>query len=285
MRNDFAIFILTHGRPNKQFTLRTFLNCGYTGMWYLVLDDTDDTIQQYIDIYGSEHIIVFDKNYYINSDRFDNGDNSLHAKSGIYARRAIEDIVKDFNLHHFIMADDDIINLSVRYPYDGVLKRYPITNIDEILEAHIQLLHTVGIASIGFGNTTHYFSGCKIFESTDRLLPYHIFLRNADIDINWVSWICDDDVTEYLSSSVGNVWLVSLFVMYDVEQVGNVNAVGGMVETYKNVDPYILSFSGFKYFPNQIMLKYSSHKKKIVFSKRKDCCFPQLISSKFRKEI
>ena len=64
MRNDFAIFILTHGRPDTQLTLKTLLACGYTGRWYLVLDDQDDTIQKYIDNFGADRIIVFNMNFF-----------------------------------------------------------------------------------------------------------------------------------------------------------------------------------------------------------------------------
>ena len=41
MRNDFAIFITTHERPNDQRTLDWFLKSGYTGKYYLVIDNMD----------------------------------------------------------------------------------------------------------------------------------------------------------------------------------------------------------------------------------------------------
>ena len=63
MRKDFAIFIITHARPTNQLTLNLLLEYGYTGEYYLVLDDQDD-VQAYIDLYEPEHIIIFSKEYY-----------------------------------------------------------------------------------------------------------------------------------------------------------------------------------------------------------------------------
>ena len=35
MDNNFAVFILTHGRPDNVKTLQTLKKCGYTGAIYL----------------------------------------------------------------------------------------------------------------------------------------------------------------------------------------------------------------------------------------------------------
>lgn len=42
MTNDFCVFILTHGRADNVVTLKTLLADGYTGDWYMVIDDEDD---------------------------------------------------------------------------------------------------------------------------------------------------------------------------------------------------------------------------------------------------
>ena len=42
MRDDFAVFILSHGRAKEQITLNSLLNAGYTGKWYIIVDDLDE---------------------------------------------------------------------------------------------------------------------------------------------------------------------------------------------------------------------------------------------------
>ena len=54
---DFAVFILTHGRPDNVKTLSTLKKCGYTGNVYFIVDNEDKTIDTYIKNFGSEFVI------------------------------------------------------------------------------------------------------------------------------------------------------------------------------------------------------------------------------------
>ena len=38
-REDFAIFILSHGRANNVKTVKTLEREGYTGKWYIICDN------------------------------------------------------------------------------------------------------------------------------------------------------------------------------------------------------------------------------------------------------
>ena len=60
MRNDFAIFILSHGRADIVRTVDTLRRANYSGKWYLVLDNEDDQIPEYIKQFGENHILIFD---------------------------------------------------------------------------------------------------------------------------------------------------------------------------------------------------------------------------------
>ena len=41
MRSDFCVFVLSHGRPDRQYTMSLLRRRGYTGRVYLVIDDED----------------------------------------------------------------------------------------------------------------------------------------------------------------------------------------------------------------------------------------------------
>ena len=47
MRDDFAVFILTHGRAKQQKTVKTLKRCGYTGRLYLIVDETKSWMSIY----------------------------------------------------------------------------------------------------------------------------------------------------------------------------------------------------------------------------------------------
>ena len=58
--DDFCVFILTHGRPDKVFTLKTIQEKRYTGKTYLVVDDEDKTLPEYLKRFP-EQVLVFSK--------------------------------------------------------------------------------------------------------------------------------------------------------------------------------------------------------------------------------
>jgi hypothetical protein len=60
MRNDFAVFILSHGRPDRVETLGALERAGYTGRTYIVIDDEDPQGEEYRKRYG-EKVLVFSK--------------------------------------------------------------------------------------------------------------------------------------------------------------------------------------------------------------------------------
>ena len=47
MRDDFAIFILTHGRADIELTTATLKKCGNTNRIYYIIDNEDKTAENY----------------------------------------------------------------------------------------------------------------------------------------------------------------------------------------------------------------------------------------------
>ena len=83
MREHFAVFILTHGRAKNQLTLKSLQRQGYSGRWYLIIDNEDDQQAEYISRYGADHVIVFDKVEEI--ARTDTMDNFAEHRAVVYA--------------------------------------------------------------------------------------------------------------------------------------------------------------------------------------------------------
>ena len=64
LRDDFVVFILSHGRPNNVHTFHTLRDNGYTGQVVFVLDNEDSTINEYKQLYEREmktSVYVFSK--------------------------------------------------------------------------------------------------------------------------------------------------------------------------------------------------------------------------------
>ena len=61
MRKDFCVFILSYKRANNVYTIKSLADSNYTGDWYIVLGNDDPTIEEYIELYGKDKILIFDK--------------------------------------------------------------------------------------------------------------------------------------------------------------------------------------------------------------------------------
>lgn len=242
MRNDFAVFIITHGRPNNQKTLKMLQENGYTGQYYLVLDDQDKTIQQYLDNYGPEHIIVFNKNLFIRNQ--DTGFQKPVAKFAVYARNAVETIAKMLDYKYFMVWDDDIYNIRMRYDENGSLKSSKITGlIDTIFEKCIQYVENTNIACLTFGVVNIYRNGvAAVNKWSDAFrLGVNCFLRNTNYHVQWRLNMCEDLITPLEDSVRGNVWLTFTPIQIDVSDFAG-KVEGGNTDTYRTFDEFKINF-------------------------------------------
>lgn len=98
--DDFAIFILTHGRPDNVITYKTLQKCGYTGKLFFIVDNEDKTVDQYKKNHGAERVIVFDKKAV--ADQCDEGNNFDERRTITMARNACFDIAKDIGVTYFL---------------------------------------------------------------------------------------------------------------------------------------------------------------------------------------
>ena len=84
MDNNFCVFILSYNRPDKVYTMKSLTNSGYTGKYYIVLGDDEPQIDKYIEIYGEDNILIFNKEEYMKASV-----ESMH-----YSNAAFEQILR-----------------------------------------------------------------------------------------------------------------------------------------------------------------------------------------------
>ena len=129
MRNkDFAVFILTHGRPDNVKTFSTLKKCGYTGKIFLIVDNEDKAIDKYINIYGKDRVRVFDKKAM--ADEIDEGNNFNNRKVIVHARNASFEIAKQLGITYFVQFDDDYYYFGYRYEAGAKI----IKNLDNVFD-------------------------------------------------------------------------------------------------------------------------------------------------------
>ena len=150
--NNFAVFILTHGRPDNVKTLSTLKKCGYTGKIYFIVDNEDKTIEQYQNNYGIENVKVFDKKAM--ADEVDEGNNFDERRTITHARNACFKIAKEIGITYFVQLDDDYGQFKFRFEQEFGKNKWLIKNIDPIfdlfLNFYIQKFHTNASIIINF---------------------------------------------------------------------------------------------------------------------------------------
>lgn len=104
-KKDFAIFILTNGRPDIQLTYDTLLKSGYTGKIYFVCDDEDITLNRYKEKYGKDVIVFNKQKEFERTDTFINTDEK---RAVVFAKNYVVMKAKQMGLKNYVMADDDI---------------------------------------------------------------------------------------------------------------------------------------------------------------------------------
>ena len=273
MREDFAIFILTHGRPNKQYTNHALDKAHYTGKRIMLLDDEDDTVKEYKENYPDVEIILFDKQSYI--DTSDTGTNKDQRKCILYAKNAANDIAKDLGFSSYVVADDDIIRFRHRWKQDdGVTYTQEVKNMDAVIEAYIEFLLSGNISALSFGDARLYMGGKLLLGR----IPYNFVFRNTAMQFEWRSAMYEDTVTPVVETINGTYTLGLPNIQFDMKQCDN-NAEGGMSDVYAKMSIYERAFTAFMYHPPGIEIANNS----VGFELIKNNVFPNLISTAFKK--
>ena len=284
MRDDFAIFICTHGRPDKQLTLNALRKCGYTGSVYLVLDDTDETIQQYIDNFDADMLLVFDKQHYIDTN--DVGSLPPNFKTILYAKNAVEDMAQSMKLKGFVIADDDIYSFRIRLPKDeDHLSSFVITDIDGLLSAYCDFMFDGNFTAVGICGSVHFVAGRKVFESENiqkYRVPYNFIFRNADHKMEWVSSFGEDIITAMEYNKRGHKILDIPYFQYDTIPPGRAIETGGMSDLYNSMSQFTLCCYDHIYNPSSIKLCVNRNRWNAQILK--NYVYPKIISQSYRKE-
>ena len=247
MREDFCAFILTHGRPDKVITLRSLRSYGYTGKVFIVIDDEDQTGEEYKRIYGDD-VLVFSKDEVGRyTDQFDNFSDR---RTILWARNVCWDLAKQMGYRYFIELDDDYgswiyrrsgrnhsQSTSTAEEYHG----WKIRNLDAIFDALVRLIETTPIKTVAMSQ-----GGDHIYDGGE--VQKHRFRRKA---MN--SFVCDtgnpflfrgrinEDVNTYASlGRTGELFFTDTQLQLNQSQT-QANT-GGMTEFYLISGTYVKSF-------------------------------------------
>lgn len=282
MNDNFAVFILTHGRADNVVTMRALEKGGYTGKIYFIVDDEDDSVDEYKKNFGAERVIVFDKQAAY--DRADTMDTFNDHRAIIYARNESFRIAKELRLKYFLMLDDDYTEIDFRYAKDGKLKAKPARQFNRLFDDMLAFLDASGAVAVAFAQGGDFVGGLDGGNFGKGLLrkAMNSFFCRTDCPIEFRGTMNEDVVTYTTWSSRGKMFFSYTNVC--VIQKPTQSLSGGMTEAYKEGGTYLKSFYAVMSMPNAVKVKMlnTSHKR-IHHGVDWNACAPKILNEKWRK--
>ena len=245
MREDFCAFILTHGRPDKVITYKTLRSHGYTGKVFIVIDDEDETGEEYKRVHGDD-VLVFSKDEV--GEYTDQFDNFADRRAILWARNACWDLAKQMGYRYFIQLDDDYttwkyrkigrnhrLSTSSGEEYHG----WNIGSLDGIFEALVRLIETTPVKTIALSQGGDHIGG-EPHKYRFKRKAMNSFVCATDKPILFRGRL-NEDVNTYVSlGSIGDLFFTDMELQLDQLQTqGN---AGGMTEAYLESGTYVKSF-------------------------------------------
>jgi hypothetical protein len=274
MENNFAVFILTHGRPDNVKTYTTLRKCGYTGKVYFIVDNEDKQIETYQKNYGIEYVKIFDKKAM--ADEIDEGNNFDNRKVIIHARNAAFKIAKEIGIKYFVQMDDDYYYFGYRYETGAKI----IKNLDKVFEIMLNFYKSVKIKSIAFsqgGDHIGGFSGIKLKRKC-----MNSFFCSTDRPFQFVGSINEDVNTYTTLGSRGEVFFTFTNIQLDQKDTQSNN--GGMTDEYALTGTYVKSFHSVIMQPSSVKASMmNSNNKRIHHSISWKNTTPMIVSQAYKK--
>lgn len=245
MRADFAVFVLTHGRSDRVFTIKALREFKYTGPIYLVVDDEDAQLPAYREAYG-ENVLVFSKAEI--AAEYDEADNFEDRRSVFYARNACWSLARKVGVKYFMHCDDDYTGFYIRQNAEGVYGSYRAECLDQIIDAMISFFASVPAKSIAMSQGGDHIGG--LLANPQPRKAMNTFICDVDRPFRFVGRINEDVNTYTLGGRRGELFLTIPTVQVNQKQTQT--NPGGMTDLYKDSGTYVKSFYSVMFVPSSV---------------------------------
>lgn len=280
---DFAVFILTHGRPDNVITLNTLKKCGYTGDVYIIIDNEDKTAKKYYEKFGDQ-VVMFDKKEI--ADKTDEGDNFNDRRTTTHVRNSMFEIARDLGLRYFIQLDDDYVAFSHSLDHNGNYNtKHPyIKDLNKTFSLFLDFYINANISSVCFAQGGDFIAGenSSVFKKGLSRKAMNSFICSTDREFKFVGRL-NEDVNTYVS--LGNIGVLFLtFAGFRLEQKQTQSSTGGMTETYLDSGTYVKSFYTVMFSPSctKVSLMGNTNRRLHHLIKWKNAV-PVILNEKYRK--
>lgn len=279
--NNFAIFILSHGRPDNIKTLNTLKKCNYTGKWYIVCDNEDNQLEKYIKKY-KDKVLVFDK--LKKSKEFDTMDTFKDRRTVVYARNACLDFARELGLKYYLELDDDYSEFAFRYKEGRKMKSKLCTNLDKLIEITIKFLNDTNALTVAYAQGGDFIGGTEngnLEKGLGRKCMNTFFCKTEN-NLQFVGRV-NEDVNTYTQLGMKGELLFTIYKVA-IGQSETQKSKGGMTEQYLDAGTYVKSFYSIIGVPSAVKIAIMNSKHPRIHHKVLwNNCVPKIISENYKK--
>lgn len=239
MRDDFCVFILTHGRPDNVKTFASLAYAGYTGKTFLVVDNEDSTIPEYVARFGHENVLVFDKAAV--ASKTDSGDNFPGRKAILYARNVCFDLAEKVGCRYFVQFDDDYTSFFLRVNSLGRYGSFRIkSTMDDVFCAFLDFFESVPALTVAFSQGGDWIGGFQATKHGLKRKAMNSFFCSTDRRFDFVGKL-NEDVNTYTSKGRAGALFLTVMQM-QLNQAQTQSQKGGLTEAYLDGGTYLKTF-------------------------------------------
>ena len=281
MENNFAVFILTHGRADNVLTYSTLRKCGYNGKIYLVVDNEDKQIKKYQDNFGEEFVKIFDKKAM--ADNIDEANNFDNRKVIVHSRNYCFSLAKELGYKYFIQLDDDYYEFI--YKFSDTKGQVLSKDINKIFNLMFDFYNKTDALSICFAQTGDFIGGVDNGKGVYRFAKrkcMNSFFCSTDREFQFLGSINEDVNTYTTLASRGGLFLT--IPVFAINQKDSQTQKDGMSDIYKLQGTYIKSFTTVLMQPSNVKVSImNATHKRIHHSISWKNTTPMIVSQDYKK--
>jgi hypothetical protein len=254
MRDDFCVFILTHGRPDNVKTYNSLQKHGYTGKVYFVIDDEDATADVYRETFGEENVLQFCKKDV--AATFDEADTFNDRRTIVYARNVCFSLARQVGCRYFIELDDDYNWFGLSFNQRREYQNMPIKDLDAVLTLMLDWfiacprMTTLCMSQGG----DHLGGGAGSYAKTLRSLrkAMNSFICDTERPFSFQGRINEDVNTYTEAGRRGALFMTTMQVK--LTQALTQASDGGMSDIYRLAGTYVKSFYTLLFCPSSVKI-------------------------------
>lgn len=226
-----TVYIISKGRPQCH-TARTLERIEYPGEWFIVCGNNDETLEDYLRIWGQERVLVFDWYEQVKAtDAMDGFGFDDMASGACPVRNAAAELSRMRGERRHWQLDDDYTGFQV---FDGKTGKRPRCGGEQLAEAMERIARFAdecGLANCGFPPSTIETDGDMALTCGKRVFNAHNLPSGGELFEQWRGRLNDDLINAINVWRHGKVELTLKCLAMNMPKTQSEG--GGLTELYK----------------------------------------------------